>query len=134
MSLLNNIGREPEGGAYYIEAGATIGDIYRGLHWRFGRTLPAGSCYSVGAGGHISGGGYGLLSRRFGLTVDWLSGVRVATVDASGHVAIDEGKRDGDDSMRRSSTGRIAEAAVETLESSCATSSSTCRYRLRTPS
>ena len=97
MSLLNDIGRDPASGAYYAEAGATNGDIYRGLHWRFGRTLPAGSCYSVGAGGHISGGGYGLLSRRFGLTVDWLSGVRVATVDASGHVAIDAGKRDGDD-------------------------------------
>ena len=30
---------------------------------------------------HIAGGGYGTLSRQFGLTVDWLTGVRVATVD-----------------------------------------------------
>jgi FAD/FMN-containing dehydrogenase len=35
----------------------------------------------VGLGGHICGGGYGLLSRQFGLTVDWLTGVRVVTVD-----------------------------------------------------
>lgn len=97
MSLLNGIGRDPATDAYYAEAGATNQDIYRGLYWRFGRTLPAGSCYSVGAGGHIVGGGYGLLSRRFGLTVDWLSGVRVATVDGAGHVAIAEGKRDGGD-------------------------------------
>lgn len=43
-------------------------------------TLPSGSCYSVGAGGHISGGGYGMLSRLYGLTVDWLDEVEVVTV------------------------------------------------------
>ena len=47
----------------------------------FGLTLPAGSCYSVGLGGHICGGGYGVLSRQFGLTVDWLTAVRVVTVN-----------------------------------------------------
>ena len=36
----------------------------------------------MGLGGHICGGGYGLLSRLFGLTVDWLTGVRVVTVGA----------------------------------------------------
>lgn len=40
-------------------------------------TIPGGSCYSVGSGGHICGGGYGLLSRKYGLTVDWLSGVDI---------------------------------------------------------
>ncbi|RBH34157.1 hypothetical protein C3F00_046315, partial [Pseudomonas sp. MWU13-2860] len=46
-------------------------------------TLPAGSCYSVGAGDHITGGGYGLLSRLHGLTVDHLSGVDIVTRDAA---------------------------------------------------
>src|SRR4029077_2910191 len=40
------------------------------------------SCYSVGAGGHICGGGYGLLSRLQGLTVDWLYGVEGVHVTA----------------------------------------------------
>ena len=40
----------------------------------------AGSCYSVGLGGHICGGGYGLLSRLNGLTVDYLTGVEMVTV------------------------------------------------------
>src|SRR4051794_20895695 len=31
-------------------------------------TIPGGSCYAVGAGGHVTGGGYGLLSRLHGLT------------------------------------------------------------------
>src|SRR5437588_779994 len=63
-----------------VQAGATLWDVYRQLFWRFGKTLPGGSCYSVGAGGHICGGGYGLLSRKFGLTVDWLTGVDVVTL------------------------------------------------------
>jgi hypothetical protein len=40
----------------------------------------------VGAGGHISGGGYGLLSRLHGLTCDWLTAVDILTVDAKGIV------------------------------------------------
>ena len=48
--------------------------------------MPGGSCYGVGAGGHISGGGYGVLSRLHGLTVDWLSAVDILTVDAKGNV------------------------------------------------
>ena len=81
VSLLNEIGFDAQNGVYYAQSGATIWDLYRELYWRFGLTLPAGSCYSIGLGGHICGGGYGTLSRQFGLTVDWLTGVRVATVD-----------------------------------------------------
>ena len=81
MSLLNEIGFDAQNGVYYAQSGGSIWDLYRELYWRFGLTLPAGSCYSVGLGGHICGGGYGVLSRQFGLTVDWLTGVRVATVN-----------------------------------------------------
>jgi hexose oxidase len=38
-------------------------------------------------GGHICGGGYGLLSRLNGLTVDWLSGVEVVVKDDAGSSA-----------------------------------------------
>ncbi|WP_164214151.1 FAD-binding protein, partial [Stenotrophomonas maltophilia] len=61
--------------------------VYRTLLNGFGKTLPAGSCYSVGAGGHITGGGYGLLSRLHGLTVDWLTGVDIVTWDAGSATA-----------------------------------------------
>ncbi|WP_354644117.1 FAD-binding oxidoreductase [Kitasatospora camelliae] len=66
--------------AYVVEGGATNWDVYTTLFREFGRTVPAGSCYSVGAGGHICGGGYGLLSRRHGLTVDHLVQVDMVTV------------------------------------------------------
>ena len=49
-------------------------------------TIPGGTCGTVGAGGHISGGGYGLLSRLHGLTCDWLTSVDILTLDAHGKV------------------------------------------------
>jgi FAD/FMN-containing dehydrogenase len=65
-------------------AGNQNWDGYVGLYKRTGKTLPGGSCYSVGAGGHIVGGGYGLLSRLHGLTVDWLAGVDILIPDGTG--------------------------------------------------
>lgn len=70
--------------AYCIEAGCTLWNVYWNLYKEYDVALPAGSCYSVGAGGHITGGGYGLLSRLHGLTVDWLTGVEIVVVDADG--------------------------------------------------
>ncbi|BFM15472.1 FAD-binding oxidoreductase [Maricurvus nonylphenolicus] len=49
-----------------------------------GRLLPTGSCGTVGLSGITLGGGYGLFSRQFGLTCDYLTGVRM--VDAEGNV------------------------------------------------
>jgi hexose oxidase len=86
MSLFADIGLDAPDGVYFAQSGGTNWDLYRRLYWNFGLTLPAGSCYSVGLGGHICGGGYGLLSRLFGLTVDWLTGVRVLTIN--GHRSI----------------------------------------------
>ena len=66
--------------AYCVEAGATIWDLYTELFRKYGVTAPGGSCYSVGVGGHICGGGYGVLNRRNGLIVDHLVQVDVVTV------------------------------------------------------
>ncbi|MFI6850540.1 FAD-binding oxidoreductase [Kitasatospora sp. NPDC050467] len=78
---------------YCVEGGATNWDVYTTLFRKYGVTLPAGSCYSVGAGGHICGGGYGLLSRRHGLTVDHLVQVDVVTV-RGGKVEVTRAHRD----------------------------------------
>jgi hexose oxidase len=88
VSLLDGIGFDQQRGVYYAQSGGTNWDLYRRLYWRYGLTLPAGSCYSVGLGGHICGGGYGLLSRAFGLTVDWLTGVRIVTVDRNHNASL----------------------------------------------
>ncbi|MET8157078.1 BBE domain-containing protein [Sphaerisporangium sp. NPDC005289] len=80
MGGMDRVHHDPAMGAYCVEAGATNWHNYARLYRESGRTLPAGSCYSVGAGGHICGGGYGLLSRRHGLTVDYLYAVEVVVV------------------------------------------------------
>lgn len=60
-----------------IEPGASNWLIQQTLHSLYGAAVPGGSCYSVCAGGHVAGGGYGLLSRLHGLTVDYLAGVEM---------------------------------------------------------
>jgi FAD/FMN-containing dehydrogenase len=86
LSLMDAVGTDPSSGQYFIGPGAMLGDVYKSLYKRYGLTLPAGSCYTVGSGGHISGGGYGLLSRLQGLSSDWLTAVDILTVDSGGKV------------------------------------------------
>src|SRR5882762_4692687 len=86
ISPLNEVRAAKSGGPYHMGSGTQLWNGYLELYKRYGVTLPAGTCGSVGAGGHISGGGYGLLSRLHGLTADWLSAVDILTVDASGKV------------------------------------------------
>lgn len=83
MSALNQVGYDPERSVYFVDAGADNWSAYRTLLNAYGRTLPDGSCASVGAGGHISGGGYGLMSRAHGLSIDWVTAVDVVTWDAA---------------------------------------------------
>lgn len=86
LSMHNYVDAEPSGRPYRIAPGAVLGDVYQSLYKRYGVSIPAGTCYRVGAGGHISGGGYGLLSRLNGLTVDWVTGIDILTVDSGGRV------------------------------------------------
>lgn len=88
ISEMNAVYYDPEYKAFAVEAGATLGQAYRTLYLGWGVTIPGGACPSVGAGGHIAGGGYGMLSRRHGLSVDHLYGVEVVVVDRSGHARV----------------------------------------------
>ncbi|MGW0752178.1 FAD-binding protein [Streptomyces sp. NPDC002587] len=70
--------------AFSIEAGATLGHVYRTLFKGWGVTIPGGECPEVGVGGHIVGGGYGPLSRSLGAVVDYLYAVEVVVVGEDG--------------------------------------------------
>jgi FAD binding domain/Berberine and berberine like len=83
MAPMNRVYFDDDMQAYCIEAGCTLWNVYWSLYKEYGVVLPGGSCYSVGAGGHITGGGYGLLSRKHGLTVDWLTAVEIVVVNAN---------------------------------------------------
>ncbi|WP_394941562.1 FAD-dependent oxidoreductase [Psychromicrobium sp. YIM B11713] len=83
-SPLNRIYFDPQMKAFAVEPGARLINVYETLANNWGVTIPGGICYSVGVGGHIAGGGYGLLSRSYGLVVDHLYGVEVVTIDQRG--------------------------------------------------
>ncbi|WP_320783444.1 FAD-binding oxidoreductase, partial [Streptomyces sp. CRN 30] len=84
MSRMASVDFDDEQQAFAVEGGATLLQVYETLYEGWGVTLPGGACYSVGVGGHVSGGGYGMLSRAHGLTVDHLHAVEVVVVDADG--------------------------------------------------
>ena len=88
LSFLTTPRMPSDGGRYRISCGTRLGDAYLDLFKRYNVTIPGGSCVNVGAGGHISGGGYGVLSRLLGLTVDWLTGVEIVTINEAGKAAL----------------------------------------------
>ncbi|MER7001239.1 FAD-dependent oxidoreductase [Streptomyces sp. NPDC000410] len=84
MGLMNAVTFDKNRQAFAVEGGATLLDVYEALHGGWGVTLPGGICHSVGIGGHVLGGGFGMLSRQHGLIVDHLHAVEVVVVDANG--------------------------------------------------
>ena len=63
-----------------VGPGARLGNVYAGLG-AHGLAIPAGTCPSVGIGGHVLGGGFGMASRAWGLASDNLLGAQVVTAD-----------------------------------------------------
>jgi len=61
-----------------IGAGAKLIDIYDGLA-AHGRTLPGGSCPTVGIAGFALGGGISMLGRAYGLACDSIRQVEIVT-------------------------------------------------------
>jgi FAD/FMN-containing dehydrogenase len=83
-SLMTSIYYDPDMGAFAVESGATLGEMYRKLFLGWGVTLPAGISPNIGVGGHILGGAFGYLCRQHGLAADHLYGVEVVVVDENG--------------------------------------------------
>ena len=96
VSLMDQVSSTDNQGTieYSAEAGGTNWKLIKELYRKFGLVIPGGSCYSVGSGGHICGGGYGLLSRKYGLTIDYLSGVDILCVDQNRKVSLKQIRAD----------------------------------------
>jgi aclacinomycin oxidase len=84
VSLMTGVYYDTEKRAFAVEAGVTVGEMYRRLFLGWGVVLPAGEHPGIGMGGHVLGGAFGFLCREYGLAADYLYGIELVTVDASG--------------------------------------------------
>ena len=73
-------------GQAIVGAGARLGNIYNSLGTH-GLAIPAGTCPSVGIGGHALGGGFGLASRAWGVASDNVVAAQIVTADGKVIVA-----------------------------------------------
>ena len=92
LSGMQGVQAYPDGQAV-AAGGATLWNVYETLFKDANLTMPGGSCYSVGVGGDVVGGGYGVLSRLHGLTVDYLTGVDVVCVNNQGQAQLVEARK-----------------------------------------
>ncbi|CAL5048197.1 unnamed protein product [Urochloa decumbens] len=86
LSLLRSVRVNAAKATAWVDSGATIGELYYAAAKASGDRLafPAGLCPTIGVGGHFSGGGFGVLQRKYGLAAD--NFLDAILVDAEGRI------------------------------------------------
>jgi len=82
LSPMKSVRVDPKKNRAYVEPGATLGDVDMETQV-FGLAVPTGINSTTGISGLTLGGGFGWLTRKYGLTVDSLVSADVITVDGS---------------------------------------------------
>jgi FAD/FMN-containing dehydrogenase len=80
LSRMRSVHVDPIALVARVEPGVLLGELDREAQF-FGLAMPAGTVSDTGAAGLTLGGGYGRLTRRFGLACDNLIGADVITAD-----------------------------------------------------
>ncbi|KAH7838777.1 hypothetical protein Vadar_031071 [Vaccinium darrowii] len=85
MFNLRSIDINIEAGTAWVQAGATLGELYYSISQKSKvHAFPGGVCTSVATGGHFIGAGYGNLLRKYGLSVDNIIDAKI--VDVNGKI------------------------------------------------
>jgi FAD/FMN-containing dehydrogenase len=80
FSQMRSVRVDPEAEKAWIEPGATLADVDRETQ-AFGLALPTGINSTTGIAGLTLGGGFGWITRKYGLTIDNLLSADVVTAD-----------------------------------------------------
>ncbi|XP_061373190.1 berberine bridge enzyme-like 26 [Gastrolobium bilobum] len=82
---LRSISINMEEESAWVQSGATLGELYSAIANRSKvHGFPAGSCSTIGVGGHFSGGGFGTIFRKYGLASDNV--IDAQMVDVNGKI------------------------------------------------
>ncbi len=82
LSLMQKVDVNPEKGTAKVEGGCLLGAVDEATQ-KHGLAVSAGIVSHTGVGGLILGGGFGWISRKYGLTVDNLLSVEMVTADGA---------------------------------------------------
>ncbi|PGF17640.1 FAD-linked oxidase [Natrinema sp. CBA1119] len=89
LSAMRSVHVDPEGKTARVEPGATLADFDHEAQ-AFGLATPLGINSTTGVAGLTLGGGFGWLTRKFGMTVDNLRSVDIVTADGELRHASDD--------------------------------------------
>jgi FAD/FMN-containing dehydrogenase len=82
LSQMKSVRVDPKSKHVWVEPGATLADLDRETQ-AFGLAIPTGINSTTGVAGLTLGGGFGWITRKFGLTIDNLVSADVVTADGS---------------------------------------------------
>lgn len=85
LSNMNRTFSDPGRGTAEVQPGARLGDVAKDLYRQQNgqRGMPHGTCPTVGTGGHALCGGFGPMSRKWGMAMDQLIEADVVLADGS---------------------------------------------------